>query len=61
MSALCFQWPFLDNLPFCLCSDPQGGSGSELTFGGYDPSHFSGSLNWIPVTKQGYWQIALDG
>ncbi|GAB1285406.1 Cathepsin E [Apodemus speciosus] len=42
-------------------SDPQGGSGSELTFGGYDPSHFSGSLSWIPVTKQGYWQIALDG
>lgn len=44
-----------------LSSDPQGGSGSELTFGGYDPSHFSGSLNWIPVTKQAYWQIALDG
>ncbi|XP_057626367.1 cathepsin E [Chionomys nivalis] len=44
-----------------LSSDPQGGSGSELTFGGYDPSHFSGILNWIPVTKQGYWQIALDG
>lgn len=44
-----------------LSSDQQGGSGSELTFGGYDPSHFSGTLNWIPVTKQGYWQIALDG
>ncbi|CAO2636826.1 Cathepsin E [Lemmus lemmus] len=44
-----------------LSSDTQGSSGSELTFGGYDPSHFSGSLNWIPVTKQGYWQIALDG
>ncbi|KAM4861280.1 cathepsin E [Thomomys bottae] len=40
---------------------PGGFSGSELTFGGYDSSHFSGSLNWIPVTKQGYWQIALDG
>uniref|UniRef100_A0A8C8U2Q8 Cathepsin E n=1 Tax=Peromyscus maniculatus bairdii TaxID=230844 RepID=A0A8C8U2Q8_PERMB len=44
-----------------LSSDPEHGSGSELTFGGYDSSHFSGSLNWIPVTKQGYWQIALDG
>ncbi|EGV92814.1 Cathepsin E [Cricetulus griseus] len=44
-----------------MSSDPQGGSGSELTFGGFDPSHFSGNLNWIPVTKQGYWQIALDG
>ncbi|XP_077013705.1 cathepsin E [Tamandua tetradactyla] len=43
-----------------MSSDPEGGSGSELIFGGYDHSHFSGSLNWVPVTKQGYWQIALD-
>nr|XP_026243281.1 cathepsin E isoform X1 [Urocitellus parryii] len=43
-----------------MSSDPQGGSSSELTFGGYDSSHFSGSLNWVPVTKQAYWQIALD-
>ncbi|XP_008821520.2 cathepsin E [Nannospalax galili] len=44
-----------------MSSDPEDGLGSELTFGGYDPSHFSGSLNWVPVTKQAYWQIALDG
>lgn len=44
-----------------MSSDPEGGSSSELTFGGYDSSHFSGSLNWVPVTKQAYWQIALDG
>ncbi|XP_010611386.1 cathepsin E [Fukomys damarensis] len=43
-----------------MSSNP-GSSGSELTFGGYDPAHFSGSLNWVPVTKQAYWQIALDG
>ncbi|KAM7053541.1 cathepsin E [Molossus nigricans] len=43
-----------------MSSDPEGGSESELIFGGYDHSHFSGSLNWVPVTKQGYWQIALD-
>ncbi|KAF6074275.1 cathepsin E [Phyllostomus discolor] len=43
-----------------MSSDPEGRAGSELTFGGYDHSHFSGSLNWVPVTKQGYWQIALD-
>ncbi|XP_053103969.1 cathepsin E [Hemicordylus capensis] len=34
--------------------------GGELIFGGFDPSHFSGNLNWVPVTKQGYWQIQLD-
>ncbi|XP_007951498.1 cathepsin E [Orycteropus afer afer] len=43
-----------------MSSDPAGGKGSGLIFGGYDHSHFSGSLNWVPVTKQGYWQIALD-
>ncbi|XP_019505120.1 PREDICTED: cathepsin E [Hipposideros armiger] len=43
-----------------MSSDPEGGTESELVFGGYDHSHFSGSLNWVPVTKQGYWQIALD-
>ncbi|XP_027631918.1 cathepsin E [Tupaia chinensis] len=44
-----------------MSSDIENGTGSELIFGGYDCSHFSGSLNWIPVTKQGFWQIALDG
>ncbi|KAL0608927.1 Cathepsin E [Plecturocebus cupreus] len=43
-----------------MSSNPEGGAGSELIFGGYDHSHFSGSLNWVPVTKQAYWQIALD-
>lgn len=35
-------------------------TGSELIFGGYDHTHFTGSLNWVPVTVQGYWQITLD-
>ncbi|XP_005375439.1 PREDICTED: cathepsin E isoform X2 [Chinchilla lanigera] len=43
-----------------MSSNPDG-PGGELTFGGYDPSHFSGNLNWVPVTKQAYWQIALEG
>lgn len=43
-----------------MSSDPEGGAGSELIFGGYDHSHFLGNLNWVPITKQGYWQIALD-
>ncbi|NWX16158.1 CATE protein, partial [Aegotheles bennettii] len=34
--------------------------GGELLFGGFDPSRFTGTLNWVPVTKQAYWQIQLD-
>ncbi|XP_078514909.1 pepsin A-like [Lissotriton helveticus] len=34
--------------------------GSVVTFGGYEPSYYSGSLNWVPVSSEGYWQINLD-
>ncbi|KAJ6659450.1 hypothetical protein lerEdw1_018684 [Lerista edwardsae] len=37
-----------------------GKTGSVVTFGGIDESYYSGSINWIPVTQQGYWQISLD-
>uniref|UniRef100_A0A670Z757 cathepsin E n=1 Tax=Pseudonaja textilis TaxID=8673 RepID=A0A670Z757_PSETE len=40
--------------------NPYSSVGGELIFGGYDEAYFSGNLNWIPVTKQGYWQILLD-
>ncbi|XP_072494701.1 cathepsin E [Notamacropus eugenii] len=43
-----------------MTRNADGTTGSELIFGGYDHTHFTGSLNWVPVTKQGYWQIALD-
>ncbi|KAM6311035.1 cathepsin E [Podargus strigoides] len=43
-----------------MSKDPQSSTGGELLFGGFDPSHFVGTLNWVPVTKQGYWQIQLD-
>lgn len=33
---------------------------SELTLGGRDPSKFTGAITQVPVTTQGYWQVALD-
>ncbi|XP_003792373.1 cathepsin E [Otolemur garnettii] len=41
-------------------TNQKGGKGSELIFGGYDHSHFTGRLNWVPVSKQEYWQIKVD-
>ncbi|XP_067863959.1 pepsin A-like [Heptranchias perlo] len=35
-------------------------SGSEVVFGGVDPNHYTGQINWVPVTEQGYWQILVD-
>ncbi|NXU59903.1 CATE protein, partial [Turnix velox] len=45
---------------FYLSSNPESSMGGELLFGGFDPSRFTGTLNWVPVTQQGYWQILLD-
>ncbi|KAF9955292.1 hypothetical protein BGZ72_003851 [Mortierella alpina] len=38
-----------------------GGTGGEYLFGGIDASKFTGDLTYVPVTKEGYWQIAIDG
>ncbi|XP_062384463.1 pepsin A-like [Sardina pilchardus] len=35
-------------------------SGSEVTFGGYDPNHYTGSITWIPLSSETYWQISVD-
>uniref|UniRef100_H0XYN6 Peptidase A1 domain-containing protein n=1 Tax=Otolemur garnettii TaxID=30611 RepID=H0XYN6_OTOGA len=37
-----------------------GKRGSMLMLGGVDHSYYSGELRWVPVTKQRYWQVALD-
>ncbi|XP_046500266.1 pepsin A [Equus quagga] len=41
-----------------LSSDDE--SGSVVMFGGIDSSYYSGSLNWVPVSNEGYWQITMD-
>ncbi|NXB31624.1 CATE protein, partial [Eulacestoma nigropectus] len=43
-----------------MSSNPESSQGGELLFGGFDTSRFTGTLNWVPVTQQGYWQIQLD-
>ncbi|XP_075034207.1 pepsin A-like [Mixophyes fleayi] len=36
------------------------GNGSVITFGGIDNSHYTGSLQWVPVTEQKFWQITIN-
>ncbi|KAL0627403.1 Pepsin A [Plecturocebus cupreus] len=35
-------------------------SGSVVMFGGVDSSYYTGSLNWVPVSVEGYWEITVD-
>ncbi|XP_032894049.1 cathepsin E-B-like [Amblyraja radiata] len=34
--------------------------GGELLLGGIDHTQYTGQINWVNVTKKGYWQIRLE-
>jgi hypothetical protein len=36
-----------------------GDVAGELTIGGIDTNHYTGSLTWIPITQKGYWQFKM--
>ncbi|KAF9355279.1 Type I transmembrane sorting receptor [Mortierella sp. AD094] len=37
-----------------------GGRDGYYLFGGIDESRYTGSLTYVPVTKQGYWQVHIS-
>ncbi|XP_077558503.1 lysosomal aspartic protease-like isoform X3 [Haemaphysalis longicornis] len=46
---------------FFLNRNSNSSTGGEITFGGVDKRFYKGPINYVPVTKKGYWQFAIDG
>ena len=40
--------------------DPNDSNGGKLVLGGSDASLYTGEMNYIPLTRLGYWQVAMD-
>jgi saccharopepsin len=36
------------------------GKKSAITFGAIDPAHYTGEIQWAPVTRQAYWEVAMS-
>lgn len=34
--------------------------GGEAVFGGIDPTHYKGSISYVPVRRRAYWEVELE-
>ncbi|CAI8055472.1 Cathepsin D [Geodia barretti] len=41
--------------------DETGELGGELILGGTDPTHYIGSLEYVPLSEETYWQFKMGG
>lgn len=51
----------LDRAMFSFSLGDMSGQDGELMLGGYNTKRFSGSISWIPLNAETYWQVAFGG
>lgn len=45
---------------FWLNRDPSAENGGELILGGSDPAYYTGEMTYVPVKREGYWEIEME-
>jgi cathepsin D len=45
---------------FWLSGNPDASVGGELTLGGTDSSHYTGSFTYVPLVSKTYWEFKMD-
>jgi hypothetical protein len=50
----------MENL-FAFYLGKGNGDNSELTLGGTDSSHYTGEINYVPLSEEAYWMFTMDG
>jgi len=46
---------------FWLNRNPDAELGGEMVLGGSDPNYYTGEFTYVPVKREGYWEILMDG
>lgn len=46
---------------FAFYLSEKSGQDGELDLGGIDPLHYTGDLNYVPLSSETYWEVALGG
>jgi len=45
---------------FWLNREANAEHGGEMILGGSDPNYFTGEMTYVPVEREGYWEIKMD-
>jgi hypothetical protein len=59
--GLMVQQKLVDTAVFAFYLPNTSGAVGELIIGGIDPSHYTGTLSYVPLVSETYWRLALDG
>eukprot|EP00922_Rhytidocystis_sp_ex-Travisia-forbesii_P001099 GHVS01001564.1.p1 GENE.GHVS01001564.1~~GHVS01001564.1.p1 ORF type:complete len:582 (+),score=80.92 GHVS01001564.1:81-1826(+) len=50
----------LPDSKFAFYLGQKDGEVGELVLGGYEEKHYIGTIKWVPLISETYWQVALD-